>query len=65
MPHDAHIQVIGPTDASVAKINDVYRKVIYIKSKSYELLAVLKDGIERDRAERKAQESHVEFDFNP
>ena len=63
--HDAHIQVIGPTDASVAKINDVYRKVIYIKSKSYELLAVLKDGIERDRAERKAQESHVEFDFNP
>ena len=65
VPHDAHIQVIGPTDASVAKINDVYRKVIYIKSKSYELLAVLKDGIERDRAERKAQESHVEFDFNP
>lgn len=65
VPHDAYIQVIGPADASVAKINDVYRKVIYIKSKSYELLAVLKDGIERDRAERKAQESHVEFDFNP
>ncbi len=65
VPHDAYIQVIGPTDASVAKINDVYRKVIYVKSKSYELLAVLKDGIERDRAERKAQESHVEFDFNP
>ena len=63
--HDAHIQVIGPTDASVAKINDVYRKVIYIKSKSYELLAVLKDGIEKDRAERNAQESHIEFDFNP
>ncbi|HAL32672.1 MAG TPA: primosomal protein N', partial [Lachnospiraceae bacterium] len=52
-------------DASISKINDVYRKVVYIKSDDYEMLAVIKDAVESDRAERRDYDSRVEFDFDP
>ncbi len=59
------IQIIGPADASVSKINDVHRKVVYAKSASYELLAMLKDEIEKDRSDRGDFASWVEFNFDP
>ncbi|MCR5747685.1 MAG: primosomal protein N' [Lachnospiraceae bacterium] len=59
------LQIIGPTEAAISKINDVYRKVIYIKSADYEALAAVKDNIEKDRMERKDHGSRVEFDFDP
>ena len=60
-----NVRVIGPADASISKINDVYRKVVYAKSEAYEVLAKLKDTIEKDRAVRQDFKSHVEFDFDP
>ena len=30
---DQKLQLVGPTDAAVAKVNDIYRKVIYIKTR--------------------------------
>ena len=61
----APLQVIGPADAQIAKINDVYRKAVYIKSADYEMLAGVKDAIEADRMARQDFYSRVEFDFDP
>ncbi len=59
------LQIIGPADARISKINDIYRKAVYVKSADYELLASLKDVIEADRMQRQDFCSRVEFDFDP
>lgn len=60
-----HIQVIGPSKASVSKINDIYRFVIYCKHKEYNKLVECKDKVESflNQAEMKGQ--NVQFDFDP
>ena len=61
-----HIQVVGPADATIAKINDTYRKVMYLKATSYEELVAIKDKLEIFM--RKTQQFAnvvVQFDFNP
>ena len=60
------LRIIGPADANISRINDVYRKVIYIKSREYENLVKIKNYIETHfeiMEERKR--SSVQFDFNP
>lgn len=58
---------IGPADASVAKVNDVYHKVIYMKTEAYKTLVGLKDAL----LEYILKETYifsditVQFDFNP
>ena len=37
---------VGPADPAVAKVNDIYKKVIYIKTKDYQTLDELKDSLE-------------------
>ena len=60
------IQIVGPTNASIAKVNDVYRKVIYIKTKEYQTLVCIKDRIEWYIKDNKEfQNITVQFDFNP
>ena len=60
------IQVVGPTDASVARVNDIYRKVIYIKTKEYQDLVLLKDRLEYYMKDnRDFSQVSVQFDFNP
>ena len=39
-------EVIGPADAPVYKINDFYRKIIYIKSSRYDILRDIREGAE-------------------
>ena len=57
---------IGPSDAPVAKISDVYRKVIYVKTREYQTLVILKDGLEAFiKDNRLYQNVAVGFDFNP
>ena len=60
------LRIIGPADANISRINDVYRKVIYIKSKEYNNLIKIKDFIEAkfELMEEKKRAS-VQFDFNP
>lgn len=60
------LQVIGPADAPVAKINDIYRKVLYMKHPDYLVLVKVKDFLEkklRDLTEWK--KVSIQFDFNP
>ena len=56
--------VIGPADASIVKIQDIYRRVIYVKSLDYEKLIYIKDYIENSE-EMMADKVRVSFDFNP
>lgn len=57
---------VGPADPAVAKVNDIYKKVIYIKTKEYETLVGLKDHLEYYVRDNKAfKDTVVQFDFNP
>ena len=60
------IQLVGPADATIAKVNDIYRKVIYIKTKDYQDLVLLKDRLEYYMKDnRDFGQVSVQFDFNP
>ena len=53
-------------DASIAKISDVYRKVIYMKAPEYATLVACKDLVERKIKNNSAFSNvSVQFDFNP
>lgn len=59
------LQVIGPAWAIVAKVNDVYRRVIYVKSEDYEDLVCAKDSLEELLSQGIWRQTGVQFDFNP
>ena len=58
-------RVLGPSEAAVKKLNDMYRSVIYVKDKDYGKLIELKDAIEFFINSQKINEASVQFDFNP
>ncbi len=60
-------RVIGPADAVVGKINDVYRKMIYIRHEDYGQLVCAKDFTEALMEEKKKEygDCSVYFDFDP
>ena len=62
---DDKVNIIGPADAAVYKINDVYNRVIYYKCKDYALLIQIKDIIENYLKCNVScyKECHVVFDF--
>lgn len=66
-PDDRHqIQLIGPADATIAKVNDIYHKVIYMKTSDYAALISVKDGIEQAvKADTAMKNANISFDFNP
>ena len=60
------IQLFGPADAAIARVNDIYRKLIYIKTGNYQTLVFLKDKLEwYMRDNRDFSQVSVQFDFNP
>ena len=60
------VQIVGPADATVTKINDVYRKVIYIKAKEYQTLVNIKDQVEEwNKRQTNNKNVNIQFDFNP
>lgn len=40
------IQMIGPAEAPVYKINDIYRKILYLKQENYDILIKIKNRLE-------------------
>lgn len=63
---DERVRVIGPADAAVAKVNDIYKKVIYLKTRNYETLVKIKDVAEKyTRDNRDYKDVMIQFDFNP
>ena len=61
------VLLIGPADAAVAKVSDVYYKVIYMKTADYQMLVGLKDSLLAYIKKEKNTFSDitVQFDFNP
>lgn len=60
------VYLIGPADAAVAKINDIYKKVIYMKARDYQTLVAAKDLAEQYvRDNRDYRNVTLQFDFNP
>jgi primosomal protein N' (replication factor Y) len=61
--------IIGPAAASIAKINDIFRFVIYVKAEEYAILTSLKDRVEKYVKELtdtgKLRGMSVQFDFDP
>lgn len=57
--------IIGPARASIGKINDIYRFVIYAKSSDYGQLTAIKDKIEQYLQPLMLKEESVQFDFDP
>ena len=56
--------VIGPADANIAKVQDIYRRVIYVKAHEYEKLVYIKDYIE-NKSNLSDDRIRISFDFNP
>jgi primosomal protein N' (replication factor Y) len=62
----SRVLLVGPADASIARINDIYRKVVYMKADDYRTLVALKDGLEPFiKDNRQFSEVAVQYDFNP
>lgn len=65
------LYVIGPAPASVGKINDVYRFMLYVKHGDYGRLVEVKNRVEtflekrEERAEKEKDNETVQFDFDP
>lgn len=57
---------IGPADAFVAKVNDVYKKVIYLRAGTYDRLVQVKDIVEAYVKDNPFYKNTIiQFDFNP
>lgn len=59
------IYVIGPVQASVSKINDLYRHVLYIKHSDYKRLVEIKDMLEAYIKAKDYRNINIQFDFDP
>ena len=60
------ISVLGPSDAAVSKVNDIYKKVIYLRAKEYDSLVEMKDFVEKKVKDHTAfKNTIVQFDFDP
>lgn len=61
----APVQVFGPTEEKIAKIQDIYRKVIYLKSKEERLLHAVKIKLEEYIEMNEGYKTvHIQFDRN-
>jgi len=62
----SELKPIGPVKASIGKMNDIYRWVIYVKSKDYDALKKMKDYLEQYVTEYEFfKKISVQFDFDP
>ena len=62
--NEAHI--IGPASPYVGKVNNIYRRVIYIKHPTYELLTDVKNKMEQYiEMNTGFKKMRIQFDFNP
>lgn len=61
-----NLQIIGPADAAVSRINDIFRKVLYVKAEDYQLLVHAKNMLEQEiRKDPAFRAVTIQFDFDP
>lgn len=60
------VQIIGPASPYVGKVNDVYRRMIYLKAEQDELLIGMKNKLEQYiEVNPGFNKMRIQFDFNP
>ena len=60
------LQIIGPARPYVAKVSDIYRRVLYLKGEDYRFLIEVKNLMEQYIEINKGFQSlRIQFDFNP
>ena len=59
------LQVIGPAQATISKINDQYRHIFYVKHPDYQVLVEIKDILERYCKTEELKNQTVQYDFDP
>lgn len=59
------IQVLGASQASIAKVKDTYRYVIYVKANRLEPLFILKNKLEERKMTTHTGPEIVQYDFDP
>lgn len=59
------LHVVGPAEASIAKIQDLYRYIFYIRHREYQVLVEIKDTLEQYCKEQELRSQTVQFDFDP
>lgn len=58
------LQVIGPVNAAVYKVNDIYRKILYIKHENYDILVqIRKDAEAALKAEKSLSGVLAQYDL--
>ena len=63
--HGGALQVIGPAEAAISKINDMFRHVFYVKHADYQMLVHIKDMLELFCKEKELKNQTVQYDFDP
>lgn len=60
------VSVIGPATPGIGKINDIFRKVLYLKTESYDTLVKIKNRLEQYIEVNPGYNTiRIQFDFNP
>lgn len=60
------LQFIGPADAGLARLKDVYRKVLYLKSADLSALLSVKEKLEPELVrEERLRALNIQFDMDP
>lgn len=63
---NGRLKIIGPASPFVGKVNDVYRKILYIKHEDYRLMIEVKNRLEQYiEINSGFQKLRIQFDFNP
>ena len=63
---DPQVIIMGPQDAYIGKLKDVFRRVIYVKDQDYDRLVKIKDRIDSFLLEQKQYRNTTTwFDFDP
>lgn len=57
--------IIGPTEACIGKIKDIYRYIFYIKHREYQMLTTVRDTLEQTIQKMQWSADSVQFDFDP
>ncbi len=59
------VSVIGPTTATIRKLKDIYRHMIYVKSRDEDLLTNIKDRAEAYCETNRKKDVRISFDLDP
>ena len=60
------VELIGPASPGIGKINDIYRKVVYLKTERYDTLVTMKNRLEQYiEVNAGFNTMRIQFDFNP